>query len=94
LLADDEPGLIRDDLETVITFLARRESMNDRLIFEVIWLQGLNHADGLVRPRVTYELSDTLIFKVGLDLFYGSKYGVFGQFDQNDRVSVSLEWSI
>jgi hypothetical protein len=94
LLADDEPGLIRDDLETVITLLARRESMNARLIFEVIWLQGLNHADGLVRPKVTYELSDTLIFKVGLDLFYGSKYGVFGQFDQNDRVSVSLEWSI
>jgi hypothetical protein len=93
-LTRNESGLLRDDPETVFTVLARREFLNDQLVLEVIWLQDFHHADGLVRPRATYELSDTLRCRFGLDLFYGSRNGVFGEFDENDRISLSLEWSI
>jgi hypothetical protein len=93
-LTRNESGLLRDDPETALTFLARREFLNDQLVLEVIWLQDFHHADGLVRPKATYELSDTLRLRFGIDFFYGSRNGVFGEFDENDRVSLSLEWSI
>jgi hypothetical protein len=93
-LVDDAPGMHRDDLDTTLTFLARREFMNDRLVIEAIWLHDLNHADGLVRPKATYELSDSLLLQISLELFYGSRHGLFGEFDQNDRGFVSLQWSI
>jgi hypothetical protein len=93
-LTNDERGNIRDGLETVVSFLAQREFWNDRLVTELLWLHNLNHSDGLLRPRVAYELSDSLQLDIGLDLFYGSRYGLFGQFDRNDRVTVRLEWSI
>ncbi len=68
--------------------------MNDQLVLELIWLHKLDHSDGLIRPSVVYDLSDELRLRAGADLFYGSRHGLFGQFDQNDRVSLSLEWSI
>jgi hypothetical protein len=93
-LTEDERGSVRDPLETVVSFVARREFLNDRLAIEVLWLQAFNHADGLVQSKIGYQLSDTVEIRVGLDLFYGSRHGLFGQFDPNDRLTLSLEWSI
>ncbi len=93
-VVDDESGMIRDDLVTTATFLAQRRAMNDQLVLEFIWLHNLDHSDGLIRPSVVYDLSDELKLRAGADLFYGSRHGLFGQFDRNDRVSLSLEWSI
>ncbi len=89
---DDASGLLRDQIETNITLLLRREFLNDSLIVETMWLQGLNRGDGLLRPRISYELNDSTTVWLGLDVFYGSRDGLFGQFDGNDRVVVGIEW--
>lgn len=92
LLLQDLHGLRRDRLETNLSFLARREFMNERLRLEAIWIHNTNEQDGLVRPKIRYELSSALALWLGADVFYGDSEGVFGEFDERDRATVGFEW--
>ena len=93
-LLNDRAGLFRNDLDTSLTFLARRDFLNERLRVEAIWIHNLNDADGVLRPKVSYELRDGLTVWTGLDVFYGRSRGLFGQFDHSDRWVVGMEWGI
>ena len=64
--------------------------MNDTLVAELLLLHNTNNDDGLVRPKVTYDWNDSMKAWVGVDVFYGNKNGLFGQFDSNDRVIMGL----
>jgi len=90
----DTPGMIRDRMDTSTSLLIQREFANDRWMTEVLWLQNLNEGDGLIRPKVTYELVSNVNLWAGVDLFYGSHKGFFGQFDGQDRVVVGMEWGL
>lgn len=57
----------------------------------MLWIANSRVGDGLVRPKVNYELEDNLTIWAGLDIFYGNKKGLFGQFSRNDRLSLGLE---
>lgn len=84
-------GMTRPDVDTTLSFLAEKEFLNDTLKAEVLILQNLNDGDGLVRPKITYEWKDDLKTWVGVDYFYGDKQGLFGQFNDNDRVIFGIE---
>lgn len=94
VILDREQGMIRDGRDTTLTVMARRTLWNDRLRLEVIALYGAHHADGLVRPRVEYQIDDRSRIWVGGDVFFGSTRGVFGQFDRQDRWLIGFEWQI
>lgn len=93
-LPDDEPGLLRDRLDTNLTFLARRSFRNERLVAEAIWLHNLDQGDGAIRPELRYELRGGLWIWAGLDWFYGTRDGLFGQFDARDRALLGFEWGL
>jgi hypothetical protein len=59
-------GIVRDALDTTTTVLLRRHFLNETLDAEVLWLQSVNQGDGLIRPKISYELRDNL--KFGQDL--------------------------
>ena len=92
-LLGEREGLFRDTLDTNLTLLARREFLNERLRLEAIWIHNLGDADGVIRPRLRYELRDDLAIWSGIDVFYGRSRGLFGQFDRSDRWVVGLEWA-
>jgi hypothetical protein len=94
LVIDDPPGLVRDSVDTTTTLLLRREFLNDTVVAEVMWLQGINDGDGLVRPKVSYAVQENLKVWLGADIFYGKRESLFGEFNDNDRVVVGLEWGI
>ncbi|MDH5738814.1 MAG: hypothetical protein OEY77_00650 [Nitrospira sp.] len=85
-------GLVRDELDTNLTFLVRRDFFNDTLRAEVLWIVNTNDGDGLIRPKIAYEWQDNLKTWVGADIFYGDRDGLFGQFGNNDRVILGVEW--
>ncbi len=87
-------GVTRDDLETFISFLAQHRLMRETLLLEAVWVTNTNVADGLSRFRVAYDVRDELGLWVGLDWFYGSGDGLFGQFDDNSRVLIGAEWRL
>jgi len=90
-VTDSPDGLVRDELDTSLTFLARRDYFNDTLQAEVLWLVNTNDGDGLIRPKLAYEWQDNVKTWVGADIFYGDRDGLFGQFRDNDRIVIGME---
>ena len=85
-------SLLRDKVETTLTLLARQDFINETIEAEVLWLHNTNNKDGLIRPKISYEWQDDVNVWLGLDLFYGDEQGLFGQFDQKDRLIMGVEW--
>ena len=85
-------SLIRDRVETTVTFLARQDFMNETIEAEVLWLHNTNNKDGLIRPKISYEWKDDVNVWLGFDIFYGDEKGLFGQFDRKDRLVIGVEW--
>ncbi len=91
---NDDPGLIRDPLQTSITLLYRQQFHNETLEFETLLIHNLENSDGLVRPKIEYQWQDGISVWVGFDIFYGEADGLFGQYDASDRFIVGMEWGI
>jgi len=91
-LLERPPDLLQDPRETAITLLVRRDLWNQQLRLEMIWLHSLKDNDGLLRPKVSYEVRDGVTLYLGFDVFYGTSRGVFGQFDNRDRMVLGMEW--
>jgi hypothetical protein len=94
ILTDHPDGLLRDRVDTNLTLLARRQFRNETLALETIWIHNVNQGDGMLRPKASYELRDDLQVWLGVDLFYGTREGVFGEFGRDDRVVLGFEWGI
>lgn len=90
-LPDYQAGFTRPELDTSITFLARRDFWSDTLTTELLWISNTNDGDGLLRPKVSYDLEDNIEIWLGLDMFYGDRQGLFGQFDDNDRLLMGVK---
>lgn len=88
---DDTQGITRPKNDTTLTFLARRMFSNDTIEAEVLWLANTNDGDGLIRPKLSYDIKDDVKAWVGADVFYGDKEGLFGQFGKKDRVLLGME---
>lgn len=91
-LTDDARGLQRPRHDATTTLYLRRRFLNDTLIFESRWYANMNDGDGLGRAKLAYELSDTVTVSFGVDWFYGESEGVFGQFGDNDRAVLGLNF--
>ena len=89
----DADQTTRDQLDTTFTGLIRRNFLYDTLTAEVLVIGNVNNGDGIIRPKISYEWQDNIKTWVGADIFYGDRKGVFGQFDENDRVVVGVEVS-
>ena len=90
-LSNHQSGMLRDDRDTTITFLIKRDFNNDTITAELLWLHNLDHNDGLARPKVTYLMNDSITLWLGADLFYGDQTGLFGQFKNRDRAVSAIE---
>lgn len=89
----DADKTTRDKVDTTLTGLIRRNFLYDTLVAEVLVIVNTNNGDGIIRPKISYEWQDNLKTWIGADIFYGNRQGIFGQFDQNDRVAMGIEVS-
>lgn len=93
ILMDDATGLLRDEVENNASFLVRRDFWNDTLEVSNLLVHSLNNDDGFNRSKVKYAWRDDISLWAGVDVLYGTKEGLFGQFEENSRVLVGMEWS-
>ncbi len=91
ILTDDASGLLRDQVENYLTFLVQRDFLNDALVVSNIWIHNINHGDGVVRPSIKYEVRDNLELSAGVDWFYGTDRGLFGQYGDATRVVLGMK---
>ncbi|MGC9375727.1 MAG: DUF1302 family protein [Bacteroidales bacterium] len=87
--ADD---ITNDEVENTMTILVNETFFRETLTLELFSYIGLNNADALVRPKLTYNISDGLDVLAGANLFFGDS-GRFGQYDKNDMVFMKLKYS-
>ena len=72
--------------------LVRRDFMNDALQAEVLLIHSPSHGDGVMQASVKYDLRSNIRLTAGVDIFYGTVQGLFGQFKEKDRVSLGIEF--
>ncbi len=89
-VADAPEDLIRPETDRIVTVFARRRFLQENLMLELRWYGG-SEKDGMARFACEYQLgSDTRLRLTG-DYFYGDSDGIFGQFEQRDRIRLVLE---
>ena len=86
-----QSATLRDKTDSALSVLVNHTRLNETLDLRFIWLASTNIGDGLLRLRLSYEWQDNLKTWVSSDTFYGSEEGLFGQFDNNDRLTVGIE---
>ena len=91
ILTDPDPGLVRDATESTATLLARRDFMNEALQGELLLIHSLSRGDGVLQASVKYEWRSNIRLTAGADIFYGTPLGLFGQFEDKDRITFGIE---
>ncbi len=86
---DHDPGMGFDADELGLTLLLNRK-VGDRLEAEVLYLAGLNRRDWSLQPSLTWAITQSWRLQLGADLFGGREIGLFGQYDDSDRVFVEI----
>lgn len=86
-----QSATVRDKTDSTLSLLVNHTLLNETVELRLIWLANTNIGDGLFRLRATYEWQDNLKTWVSSDTYYGSEEGIFGQFNDNDRLTVGIE---
>ena len=103
----NKPKDIPDEaVNNIVSVFLRADFLNETLFPQFVALYGINFGDFLLRPLVEYQINDFLTVKLGVDVFLGSRSGLFGQFGapagrfrdrhftgQNDRIFLELKRS-
>ncbi len=92
VIMDYDASLASPHITNSLTFLAGKDFFDNLLRFEVFTYFGFNDLNGLVRPKLSYSLTDDVNLLIGANLFFGSS-GTFGQYDDNDMVYAKIKLS-
>ena len=84
-------GFSRPKEDSTLTFLYKKDLMNNTLHAEVLAIHNINDGDGLIRPKLSYELDEESLVYTGLDVFYGDRDGLYRQFREQNRVVLGIE---
>jgi len=60
---------------------------------QILAIHSLNRSDYLIRPKLVWNFARDWRAVFGADVFGGGTYGLFGQYDQKDRVYTELRKS-
>ncbi len=89
---DHDPDIVPKRNEPGASLLVNHR-ISDRLEAEVLLISSVIRSDWLLRPRVTWTLTPNVHLLFGLDVFHGPPLGLFGQFNNRDRVYTEVRYA-
>ena len=96
-ILDYDEAIVQEEFSNMATFLATRSFINETLTLQLFTYYDIINEDALIRPTISYDLSDGFeiqgganIFTAGINNDYTS---YFGYFDDNDMVYLKLKYS-
>ncbi len=92
-IMDYEDLIDEDELQNTMTFLARYDAMRETLHLELFSYVGLNYGDALIRPKVTYDFSDSFSILLGSNIFVGDDRGMFGRYNDNSMIYTKIKYN-
>jgi hypothetical protein len=91
-IPDYTEGILNEESENMMTFLARKDFLREKLWLEVFSYVGINRGDALIRPKVSYSFADGFDIQLGANIFTGTE-GRFGQYHENDMLYMKMKYS-
>lgn len=88
-----DPDMIPDQLETGASILLSTRSFHPDVEPEILWVTSLNETDWMLRARVTWDIDKQWRAAVELDVFDGPPTGLFGQFEDSDRLYYEIRYT-
>ena len=89
---DHDPDIVPKRHEPGGSILLNRK-LSERLEAEVLWITSFARDDWMLRPKLAWSFRPNWRLIFGLDVFHGPPLGLFGQFDNRDRVYTELRYS-
>lgn len=91
-ITESTADLVNGPQENRATFLWESNFLNETLTTEWLHIHSIDHGDGVIQPKITYNYQANIDLYVSADIFYGNSKELFGQFDQADRVTIGINW--
>lgn len=89
---DHDPDIVQDRLENGYS-LYLNGKLAGNLEAQLTFIASFNRPDWLLRPRLSWNFERNWRLLVGADIFKGPPLGLFGQFDNKDRVYAEVRYS-
>ena len=87
-------NLVRPDQDRLATLYLRRSFAYDSVVLAARWYHSLTDDDDLAAVSVEYEISDSTSIELAAQFFSGVETGLFGQFTDRDRITLSLRHTL
>lgn len=87
-----DPDILSKERESGYTLLLNTK-LTDRVEAQMLWIASLDRSDWLLRPKVTWNFEKNWRWTAGADVFHGPPQGLFGRFENRDRVYTELRYS-
>ena len=87
-----DEDLLRRRSSVSLSLMVRSDFLHETLMPQVLILWNADDGDYLIRPRVSYQVTDRLKLTLGLDLFGGDRRGFFGRFADKDRIYTGIDY--
>ncbi|MEM9360750.1 MAG: DUF1302 family protein, partial [Pseudomonadota bacterium] len=91
-LFDYVDSMGRDKSEQTVTLLYQQDFANATWRFRSIGIRSINDGDSQLQLRLGYWVNSALEVWIGGDVFNGDNTGLFGQFDDSDRLLLGFEY--
>lgn len=88
----NEPVIFSNRIENGASIFASGKIWR-KLEAQALLIHSLNRSDWMFRPRLSWEFEKNWRWALGADVFGGRPSGLFGRFDQNDRIYTELRFS-
>ncbi|MHB9102635.1 MAG: DUF1302 family protein [Sulfuricella sp.] len=86
-------GIVPDKIESGISLLLSTQALHPRLEPEMLLIRSLNRDDWSAQFKLTWKLDGNWRLATGVDIFGGPPTGLFGAFDNKDRVYTEVRYS-
>jgi hypothetical protein len=93
IFLDHDPDTLQRKFESGASVLFDAIKLGTNLEGRLLLVHSLNRSDWLIRPKVTWTFEKNWRLAAGVDIFGGPPTGLFGRFDDNDRVYTELRYS-
>ncbi len=86
---------IRDEFRHVITLQLTQLLMNQTLELSLSGYYSPSDKDAYLRPKISYDLTDSIILETGANIFIGAaEHTFFGQFEKNTNIYAAVRYSL
>ncbi len=93
-LTDYTDNILRNRVNMVHSIIVQQDFWNDTLTLKWFGLFDHQSSDGELRAEILYRYSDSLSLWAGVDWFYGRREGLFGEFNENDRLILGFKYGL